>query len=288
MYSGHDDPIIPRSFKGGMPSASGAGTLQRSVGRSRVCTVSDLTHDLYKFRTRVLAAMCEALRDHPRSPRRPHNRLAPRREQAVVSFCQRYRTWSSYQVQQRLGIEAPHPHTIQRVRKRSGLARLSKRAPPSLPARRISLYATTGAQDAVHRRPHLGPERIAWDLQNGEGLQISPATIKRLKKAIREALYPPPPSPAWRFYERRHPHSLWHGDFMEQVTLTDLDRTAYQLTLMDDYSRGYVFCDLFLEPDMRTTVHALIVAIRQAGGDSRRRAIRQWSTIEGEALGSML
>ncbi len=32
---------------------------------------------------------------------------------------------------------------------------------------------------------------------------------------------------------------------------------------MDDYSRGYVFCDLFLAPDMRTTVRALIAAMRQ-------------------------
>jgi transposase InsO family protein len=115
----------------------------------------------------------------------------------------------------------------------------------------------------IHEKWHLGPERIAWDLQNGENLQISPSTIKRLKRKIHEAMYPPPPPPVWQFYERHHPHSLWHGDFLEKVTLTDLDRTAYQLTLMDDYSRGYVFCDLFLDPDMRTTVRALIAAMRQ-------------------------
>ena len=50
---------------------------------------------------------------------------------------------------------------------------------------------------------------------------------------------------------------------MEKVTLTDLDQTAYQLTLLDDYSGGYVFCDLFLNPDMRTTIRALIAAMRQ-------------------------
>ena len=32
---------------------------------------------------------------------------------------------------------------------------------------------------------------------------------------------------------------------------------------MDDYARGYVFCDLFLDPDMRTTVRVLIAAMRQ-------------------------
>jgi transposase InsO family protein len=49
---------------------------------------------------------------------------------------------------------------------------------------------------------------------------------------------------------------------MEKVTLTDLDRTAYQLAVQDDYSRGYVFCDLFLNPDIRTTIRALIAAMR--------------------------
>jgi hypothetical protein len=50
---------------------------------------------------------------------------------------------------------------------------------------------------------------------------------------------------------------------LEKVPLTDLDRTAYQLTLMDDHSRGDVLCDLSLDPDRRTTVRALIAAMRQ-------------------------
>ena len=81
-----------------------------------------------------------------------------------------------------------------------------------------------------------------WDVQNGEQLQISSSTIKRLKRKMHEALHPasPPPSPpVWRFYERRHPHSLWHGDFMDKITLTDTQQVAHQLTLQDDYSRGY-------------------------------------------------
>jgi hypothetical protein len=36
-----------------------------------------------------------------------------------------------------------------------------------------------------------------------------------------------------------------------------------QLTLQDDYSRGYVFCDLALDHDQRTVIRALIVAMRQ-------------------------
>ena len=52
---------------------------------------------------------------------------------------------------------------------------------------------------------------------------------------------------------------------MEKVGLTGTmpKQTAHQLTLLDDYSRAYVFCDLFLEPDLRTTIQALIAAMRQ-------------------------
>jgi hypothetical protein len=193
---------------------------------------------LYKFRARGLMAMREALSDRPRGPKRPHNRLAPHREESVVACCQRHPTLSSYQIHQRLGADAPSPRTIQRVRERHRMARVPKRAPPTGPCRRLPSAAKERAAQLIQEKWHLGPERIAWDLQNGEDLQISPSTIKRLKRQIHEAISPPPPSPVWRFYERHHPHSLWHGDFLEKVTLTDLDRTAYQLTLMDDYSRG--------------------------------------------------
>jgi transposase InsO family protein len=219
--------------------------------------------DLYKFRARALAAMREALRDHPRGPKRPHNRLAPYREERVVAYCQRHPTLSSSKVQGRLGDHAPNARTIQRIRQRHGFARLPKRAPATRPARRLTPETVQRAEAIIQEKPYLGPERIAWDLQNGHYLTISPSTVKRLKRKVHEAMYPPPPPPVWRFYERHHPHSLWHGDFLEKVTLTNLDRTAYQLTLMDDYSRGYVFCDLFLDPDMRTTVRALIAAMRQ-------------------------
>jgi hypothetical protein len=66
----------------------------------------------------------------------------------------------------------------------------------------------------------------------------------------------------WRFYERKHPHSLWHGDFMEKVTLADTGQTAYQLTLLDDYARAYVYCALCLAPTVLTTIRALCCAMR--------------------------
>jgi transposase InsO family protein len=223
--------------------------------------------DLYKLRTRALAAMGEALKDHHRGPKRPYNRLSDAREQQVIASCQRYPTQSSYQVQEKLGSDAPSARTIQRVRKRNGIARLPKRAPPTAPARRIPEQVMQHARSILKLRPHLGPERVVWDVQNGEQLTISTSTVKRLKRRIHDALHPvspPPAPPVWQFYERRHPHSLWHGDYMKKIKLADgSGRTAFQLTFQDDYSRGYVFCDLSLKDDLYTTVKGMIAAMRQ-------------------------
>jgi transposase InsO family protein len=222
--------------------------------------------DLYKLRTRALAAMREALKDHPRGPKRPYNRLGDDREQQIIVSCQRHPTRSSSHIREKLGSDAPSARTIQRVRKRHGMARLPKRVPPSASARRIPEQVLKRVRYLLKLRPHLGPERVVWDVQNGEQLQISTSTIKRLKRQMHEALHPasPPPSPpVWRFYERRHPHSLWHADFMDKITLTDTKEQAHQLTLQDDYSRGYVFCDLALDHDQRTVIRALMAAMRQ-------------------------
>jgi transposase InsO family protein len=208
----------------------------------------------------------EALKDHHRGPKRPSNRLGDDREQQIIASCQRLPTRSSSHIREKLGSDAPSARTVQRVRKRNGLARLPKRVPPSAPARRIPEQVLKRVRYLLTLRPHLGPERVVWDLQNGEQLQISTSTIKRLKRKTHAALHPapPPPSPAvWRFYERRHPHSLWHGDFMDKITRTDTQQVADQFTLQDDYSRGYVFCDLALDHDQRTVIRALMAAMRQ-------------------------
>ena len=191
--------------------------------------------DLYKYRQRALDAMHEALADQTRGPRHPHNRLPAACEQKVSELCHDRPTWSSYKVQRCIGPDAPSPRTIQRMRQRHDLDRLTKRAPPIFPSRRLNPATLTRAQAMVREKPWLGPERTAWDLQNGEHLTVSPSTIKRLKRQNLAAQLPhPPPPPVWRFYERHHPHSLWHGDFMEKVTLSDSKQTAYQLTLLDD------------------------------------------------------
>src|SRR5215472_582853 len=211
--------------------------------------------DVYKLRRR-------ALTDQRRGPHKPHNRIAPDSEAQIVAFCQCHPIWSSYALHRCCGPKAPSPRTIQRIRARHALARFSKGEPPARRHRQLTPEVREHAAAILADKPYLGPERTAWDLQNSEQITISASTIKRMKRQRREALLPPRPQPHWRFYERHHPHSLWHGDFLEKVTLTDLDQTAYQFTLQDDYSRGYVFCDLFLYPDARTTIRSLIAAMR--------------------------
>ena len=221
---------------------------------------------LYKFKSRALAAIRDALSDQPRGPRRPHNHVSETWEQKTVSLCELRPTFSSYRIAQHLGRNAPSPRTIQRIRKRHHLTRLTKRPRPLGPARKLTLRADREVRNLLHEKFYLGPDRLAWDLWNSKGIRVSPSTFKRRKRKwlrLVEFFAPVPSIPAWRFYERHHPHSLWHGDFLEKVTLSDTGQTAYHLALMDDYSRGYVFCDLFLNPDIRTTIRAIIAAMRQ-------------------------
>src|SRR5215813_10443296 len=105
---------------------------------AQICSTFRIARsDLYKFRARALAAMRQALVDQHRGPKRAQNRLAAAREQQVVSSCQRHPTRRSYRARETLGPDAPSARTIQRIRIRHGLARLPKRAPPSVPVRRV-------------------------------------------------------------------------------------------------------------------------------------------------------
>ncbi len=52
---------------------------------------------------------------------------------------------------------------------------------------------------------------------------------------------------------------------MEKIALTNTwpVEHALQLALLDDYSRGYVFCDLFITPDQRDVIRGMIAAMRR-------------------------
>ena len=133
---------------------------------------------LYKFRQRALAAVHQALVEQRRGPRRSHNRIAADREAQVVTLCQRHPSWSSYAVHRRFGTEAPSPRTIQRIRARHGLVRFSKRAPAMRSRRKLSSEAHARIAALITEKPYLGPQRMAWDLQNSDQLTISTSIIK--------------------------------------------------------------------------------------------------------------
>lgn len=148
--------------------------------------------DLYKLRRRALSAMREALKDQRRGPKQSQNKIGIEQEQKVVMLCKRYPTLSSYKMVDRLGGNAPNPRTIQRIRQRRGLPRVPIRAPTVTPARRLPKRIVQRARQMIKQKPHLGPERIAWDLMNGENMRIGPSSIKRLKGSI-SAVYPMQP-----------------------------------------------------------------------------------------------
>src|SRR5262245_52291236 len=167
---------------------------------------------LYKWRHRALQALQHALTDHRPGPQCPHNRLSPEREQPLVALAQRHPTWSAAQLHAHAGAEAPSPRTIQRLRHRCAVPRLPKRPAPRRPARHLAVAVKGEGRRLIEVKAWVGPGRLAWELRNSAQLQISPATIKRMKPALRQAATPPPPPPQWRFYARHHPHSLWYGD----------------------------------------------------------------------------
>src|SRR5262249_60023300 len=100
---------------------------------------------------------------------------------------------------------------------------LPKRAPAMHPAPRLPRATIQQARAILQAKPYLGAERLAWDVLNTTHLSISPSTMTRLKRTLQTRPAPPPlPLPPWRFYERHHPHSLWHCDFLQTITLRDL------------------------------------------------------------------
>ena len=62
--------------------------------------------DLYKFRRRALPALRTAVADQKKGPRTPANKLRVEKEQQLQAVCERYPSWSSYQVHRHVGPEA--------------------------------------------------------------------------------------------------------------------------------------------------------------------------------------
>jgi len=214
--------------------------------------------DLYKFRNRALCAMQKALHDMPRGPKIPHNRTAQPQEKLIVQLFKRNPTMSSYKINKKTGAHCPR--TIQRVRKRHGLERLPKRAPARSQAKRFRQDIKGCIEQFMITNSHLGALRLSWDIAAIIKISISASTLLRWKNALT-------PKPAikvihWRFYERHHPHSLWHGDLMKFEQNPLLNYQVRQLTLLDDYSRAYIFCELTTQNTAAYTIICLIKAMR--------------------------
>src|SRR2546427_8802694 len=133
--------------------------------------------DLYKFKRRALAALRTAVADHKKGPRTPANKLSVEKEQQLRTVCERYPTWSSYQVHRHVGTETPCPRTIQRVRKRCSLPRVPKHPLPRQPRKCFSPADHHLISETVQTKLYLGALRLAWDLQNQHGLHVSASTV---------------------------------------------------------------------------------------------------------------
>lgn len=142
---------------------------------------------LYKFRKRTPVAIQQAMKDEPRGPKHPHNRVGEEQEQKVLSLCELRPTFSSYKIASHLGANAPSPRTIQRIRKKNHLVKYLKRNPPINPAQRLTARADRELRDLLHEKIYLGPDRLTWDLWNSKGIYVSPSTFKRRKRKWLEA-----------------------------------------------------------------------------------------------------
>ena len=171
--------------------------------------------DLYKFRNRALTAMKNALCDLPRGTRAPHNRISEAKEEQIKQECIRYPTMSSSKINKRTAAGFPSPRTIQRIRARHSLPRLPKRALVRSKAKRFVPEVKQRIKKFMLEKSHLGGLRLSWDIANILKITVSPATLLRRRNAMQPKTVPAVEIIHWRYYERKHPHSLWHGDIMK-------------------------------------------------------------------------
>ena len=178
----------------------------------------------------------------------------------MVKNLQHHPTLSARQLHEHLGDEAPHPRTIDRIRQRH------RRGPSAQTTRPHAVHSAIHPRDqgskpdtSSCRKPNSDPTDSRGTCATRRASWMSPTTMKRLKRAVLIETDPSSvatlgfPLPTGSSTNASIPHSLWHGDCLEKVILADTGSPiAYHLAFLDDYSRGYVFCDLFREV---TTVH---------------------------------
>ena len=137
---------------------------------------------------------------------------------------------------------------------------------------------------------------MRFELANAFGVPVSRSTAYR---SLKRLSLPPEPAttparPAWRFYEKKRSHVLWHGDLHLGMRLPD-GRGLWQATMLDDCSRGIVGDELAFDKDARVLVRALIRAIRtwrvvplllqlDNGSECRNRLVRAFCENVGICL----
>ena len=208
--------------------------------------------------------MRAVMADKRRGPKRPANRLP---EDGSSGFGRRVRGGrpsSGAKIGAASATAVPLcPHDSTHQEAPHSAAAFGKRRPPERQAAKVYPWERRTIRATVRAKLFLGPLRLKWEIRNQHGITVGQSTVQRVKVHILNERKPKPPVPLpCRRYERKHPHSLWHGDLLEKVTLTDEDVTAYQLTLLDDYSRAYVFCDLFRMVTGATVLASIIAAMR--------------------------
>lgn len=104
------------------------------------------------------------------------------------------------------------------------------------------------------KHPKWGCFVISFQLANEEGIFMSGMSVWRILNPDHK------PPRKFKFYEISKPHGMWHGDVMIGRRLPD-DTFFYQLSWQDDYSRGYVACEISASKNSVLVIRGLIEAI---------------------------
>ena len=113
-------------------------------------------------------------------------------------------------------------------------------------------------EEAHQQYPEFGPWNLSLLLSNEFAIHVSTMSISRVLypeqykfKKIDEKV---------RFYEKTRPHVMYHADTME-VTLGN-GALIYQISIEDDYSRGYMALCVFPKKHSYFVILTLLRAFR--------------------------
>lgn len=232
-------------------------------------SIAVITHEygisrstFYKWLNKFLQAGKQALQNNRPDGRRT-SKITDEITGKIVITTYHKPGGSSYEVAENLAKQdiKINPKTIQRIWKSYGLiVDKTKTTPEKRQVRNFTQQEKEISVNYMKDHINLGSYRLGWDIMNLHGIKCSPMTIRRWREVIRPIQHKE--KPIWRFYERKHPHSLWHGDFL----VIETNRGGYyfyQFALLDDYSRAYVGCGIFETICFEAPIKVIIAAVRK-------------------------